>query len=422
MSRVVHGAGADTQDHDLAAAPSRDLLCRRFVGGEVDVRPPAAREAFFAYRLEESGHCSMKKYFGRRARRELQVDGDGVALVRPDARAVGREREALLVARAHDLLEAVLVEGDAARGEPREERAHVGPAVRIERDAELLWFVPQREAEQLRDADAFHPSAMYAALMDTATVDEVTCAIDAAAAERPGGAIAFDGDGTLWSGDIGEDFFAAALERGPNEVTREPLLREAAAGLEIPPASGPREVAHAIHAAYLAGKFPEERVCEIVAWIAAGWTHDDLRAFCKQTVEKIGLRQRLHGEAMRVVGHAKERGIDVYLVSASPLGIVAAAADIVGIPLPHVTAVREEISPAGIVECRVVRPIPYGEGKVTNLRRLIGPGRPLYAAFGDNAFDVPLLGSAGIPVAIRPKQRLLDRAHEIPTLRILERI
>ena len=134
------------------------------------------------------------------------------------------------------------------------------------------------------------------------------------------------------------------------------------------------------------------------------------------------LRERLHGEAIRVLRHAESVGIEAYLVSASPLGIVEAAAAVVGIPLDHVTAVRERVSEDGIIECGVVRPIPYGEGKVTNLRALIGPGRPLYAAFGDNAFDVALLRSAQIPVAIRPKQRLVDRAHEVPGLRILERI
>ncbi len=258
--------------------------------------------------------------------------------------------------------------------------------------------------------------------MQTATVDEIIRAIDEAARTQPGGAVAFDGDGTLWSGDIGEDFFEAALGRGPHEVTRSPLAREAVeAGVEVADGASAHDLAHAIHAAYLAGKFPEERICEIVAWIAGGWTQDDLRAFCKSTVEAIGLRSRLHGEAIRVLRHADSVGIEAYLVSASPLGIVEAAAEVVGIPLERVTAVTERVV-NGVVECGVVRPIPYGEGKVTNLRGRIGLGRPLYAAFGDNAFDVALLRSAQNPVAIRPKQRLVERAHEVPGLRILERI
>lgn len=259
--------------------------------------------------------------------------------------------------------------------------------------------------------------------MQTATVDDILRAIDSAAKAAPGGAIAFDGDGTLWSGDIGEDFFDAAMKHGPHEVTREPLAREAASGgLTVEPHATAHDIAHAIHAAYLAGQFSEERVCEIIAWIVGGWTHEALRAFCKETVVAIGLRERLHGEAIRVLRHAQSAGIEAYLVSASPLGIVEAAAAVVGIPLTHVTAVRERISADGVVECGVIRPITYGDGKVTNLRGLLGPDRPLYAAFGDNAFDVALLRSAQNPVAIRPKQRLLDRAHEVPGLRILERI
>ncbi|NVL83953.1 haloacid dehalogenase-like hydrolase, partial [Escherichia coli] len=40
----------------------------------------------------------------------------------------------------------------------------------------------------------------------------------------------------------------------------------------------------------------------------------------------------------------------------------------------------------------------------------------------DNAFDVPMLREARIPVAIRPKPRLVERASEIPNLLVLERM
>jgi phosphatidylglycerophosphatase C len=68
-----------------------------------------------------------------------------------------------------------------------------------------------------------------------------------------------------------------------------------------------------------------------------------------------------------------------------------------------------------------VRPIPYGAGKVMHLRAKLG-ARPLYAAFGDNAFDVAMLREARVPVAIRPKPRLVERAGEVPALVVLERI
>ena len=41
------------------------------------------------------------------------------------------------------------------------------------------------------------------------------------------------------------------------------------------------------------------------------------------------------------------------------------------------------------------------------------PRRRSIAAFGDNAFDVALLASARVPVAVRPKPRLRERAAEV---------
>jgi phosphoserine phosphatase len=50
------------------------------------------------------------------------------------------------------------------------------------------------------------------------------------------------------------------------------------------------------------------------------------------------------------------------------------------------------------------------------LRERIGAGMALYAAFGDNAFDVALLAGAQVSVAVRPKARLRERAGEVPGL------
>jgi phosphoserine phosphatase len=252
-------------------------------------------------------------------------------------------------------------------------------------------------------------------------VNEVIRAIDEASSREPGGAIAFDGDGTLWAGDIGEDFFVALLERGVHDYAHNALVREAAA--EKLDASGtPREIAHRIHSAYLLDRFPEERVCEIMTWAAAGRSRAELDLFCAEVIEDIGLRGRLHGEAIRVVEHARSVGLDVFLVSASPRAIVEQAAKLVGIEIGNALAAREACDAAGIVQCAVECPIPYGPGKVTHLRARLGADRVLYAAFGDNAFDVAMLREARLPVAIRPKARLVERAAEVPSLAVLERV
>ena len=257
--------------------------------------------------------------------------------------------------------------------------------------------------------------------MRTITVDEVILAIDEAKKREPGGAIAFDGDGTLWAGDIGEDFFGALLDRGVLDFARDALAREAAAeGIET--SGSAREIAHRIHLAYLAGTFPEERVCEIMTWAAAGRSRAELDRFCGDVIEAVGLRGRLHEEAIYIVEHARRLGVEVFLVSASPRAIVEQAAKLVGIDLGNAIAACEVHDDGGIVQCSVRRPIPYGDGKVSHLRERLGQTRVLYAAFGDNAFDVPMLREAQVPVAIRPKARLLERAAEVPSLTVLEPI
>jgi phosphatidylglycerophosphatase C len=106
-------------------------------------------------------------------------------------------------------------------------------------------------------------------------------------------------------------------------------------------------------------------------------------------------------------------------VSASPLVVVVEAARALGFDEAHVLAATP-VERDGLHCADVLRPIPYGEGKVTRLREKMGD-RPLYAAFGDNVFDIPLLRAAEVGIAVRPKPRLLARAGEVSGLLELER-
>lgn len=260
---------------------------------------------------------------------------------------------------------------------------------------------------------------MYVCVVRTLSVAEAIALLDEQVKAEPGGAIAFDGDGTLWSGDIGEDFFEALLDDGTlSESAHSALAQEASEqGLDV--TGGAVAIGRRIHAAYLAGTFPEERVCEIMAWACAGWKRAEIDTFAERLLgQKLGLDGRLHGEAIDVVTWARGRGVATFLVSASPRPIVEQAARRVGIPVANVASATEEVDAQGVVQPRVVRPIPYGAGKVMHLRAKLG-ARMLYAAFGDNAFDVPMLQEARLPIAIRPKPRLLARAEEIPNLATL---
>ena len=247
--------------------------------------------------------------------------------------------------------------------------------------------------------------------------DRIVERIDEARRTHPGGVVAFDGDGTLWSGDVGEDFFHALIAHGDlREECRVAMVREAeAAGLRADGQALP--LAERLYAEYLAGRFSEERMCELMTWAFAGWTRAEVDAFADRTIAACGLAPRLHREAVRVVEWARGAGVEVFVVSASPRAIVERAARAVGVAADHVVAATPRYeSQADRMVADVVRPIPYGDGKVKNLRARLGDSRPLYAAFGDNAFDVSLLSEAFIPVAVRPKPRLRDRAHEVKTL------
>jgi len=244
--------------------------------------------------------------------------------------------------------------------------------------------------------------------------------IEALAREEPGGIVATDGDGTLWTGDVGEDLFHGFLRRGPVEPAAfEALSREARDHHLSDAGTGP-DIARRIYSAYLAGGFPEERICEIMTWCFAGWRRADARAFAAEVVGGAGLASRWQREVVAVLEQARAEGIRVILVSASPFDVVAEAGALMGFAETDVVAARPRYED-DVMLPEVDRPIPYAAGKVTRLRRQAGEGHVAYAAFGDNVFDIALLASARLGVAVRPKPRLVGRAHEVAGLVELER-
>jgi phosphoserine phosphatase len=247
------------------------------------------------------------------------------------------------------------------------------------------------------------------------TPDEVWARVESLARAQPGGVVATDGDGTLWSGDVGEDLFHAFLKHGRVEAPALRAMALEAREHRISDAGTGAEVARRLYDAYLEGNFPEERICELMTWCFAGWTHREVQAFARTVVEEGDLADRLHGELLAVLERVRAAGIDLVLVSASPVAVVVEAAALVGIDADHVVAAQPCFQDDAMV-ADVHRPIPYAAGKVTRLRERIGANRALYAAFEDNAFDVALLASAQVGVAVRPKARLRAKAAEVQGL------
>ncbi|NMO18872.1 haloacid dehalogenase-like hydrolase [Pyxidicoccus fallax] len=245
-------------------------------------------------------------------------------------------------------------------------------------------------------------------------VEETLERIGQEALRTPGGVLAFDGDGTLWSGDVGDDLFLALLDNGDIRPEAHAALVRLGAAHGLEAGLGARELAHQLFAEFEAGRIPEKEVYEMVAWLFAGWRVEAVRDFARDVVARREVKRRIHPEARRVVEWARGRGIPCYVVSASPLAVVqAAVVEVEGLSPSNVLACtpRED---GGFVLPAIVEPIPYAAGKVQCLRARTS--QPLYAAFGDNVFDFEMLAASRVPVAIRPKPRLRARAPELPAL------
>ena len=236
-------------------------------------------------------------------------------------------------------------------------------------------------------------------------------------AASPKGALSFDGDGTLWSGDVGEDFFYGILDSGKlSDVAARAITRIAEESGVTPASDDATRTARNIYDAYLAGRFDEEHVCEIMTWINAGWTASETTAFVLSVISDA-FASRIHPEVRIVIDEARRAGHEIFVVSASPRPIVEAAAAIAGISATHVLAATAVLE-GDRFAASVHRPIPYGAGKASALRAKLG-ALPLLAAFGDNAFDAEMLAMSERPIAVRPKARLLSLAHEIRGIRLL---
>jgi phosphatidylglycerophosphatase C len=225
--------------------------------------------------------------------------------------------------------------------------------------------------------------------------------------------MAFDGDGTLWTGDVGEDLFHLATREGflrPDALPA--LLNEAerhAIALE-----GPREanrVAGILMAAYLAGLYPERETCAMMAWCFAGRALADVEALARRALEQEDVAGRLVSELRPVLDWARSAGVRCVLISASPRAIVEPAGKLWGFAPSDVAAATPRVV-NGAIAAELEFALPYAEAKLTAGKALFGSARWL-ATFGDNVFDIDMLKAAELGVAVRPKPKL---EAELPAL------
>ena len=249
-------------------------------------------------------------------------------------------------------------------------------------------------------------------------IDELSAALGDA--DPQGVVLSFDGDGTLWSGDVGEDLMREALsEQFLREEALPALLQEAERHhVALGGAQDANAVAGTLVAAYLAGQYPERETCEMMTWCYAGRTLDEVQELAASVLEEEGLSDRLHDELEPILEWSRGRGVRCVLISASPRAIVEPAAKLWGFAAADVAASTPAVE-AGRVLPRMASPVPYAENKLRAGRGLFGTARWL-AAFGDNVFDIDMLTTAEVGVAVRPKPKLLSEVTALK-LRLLAR-
>jgi phosphoserine phosphatase len=197
---------------------------------------------------------------------------------------------------------------------------------------------------------------------------------------------AFDCDGTLWSGDAGESFFAWEVAQGI-----------------VPPALGQRMQAR--YAEYKAGRVSEDDMCGELVTMHAGMLEADLMRVAADFFDHA-FPGTIFPEMRDLVRQLLAAGCEVWAVSSSNEWVIRAAMKHFGIAEDRVLAAKVEID-HGVITDRLLR-LPSGPGKPTALHECAGP--VIDAAFGNSRWDLEMLEMARHAFAVNPNPDLLATA------------
>jgi phosphoserine phosphatase len=193
---------------------------------------------------------------------------------------------------------------------------------------------------------------------------------------------AFDCDGTLWSGDVGETFFDWELKQG---------LVPAEVGLAM----------RARYAAYKRGEVDETTMCGEMVTMHRGIAESVIVRAAADFFEEFFAAQ-IFPEMRDLVRQLQESGCEVWAISSSNEWLIRAGMKHFGIPDDRILAAKVELD-TGIVSDRLVR-VPSGPGKPQALRE-VGK-KDVDAAFGNSRWDSELLAMAKHAFAVNPNPDL----------------
>ena len=216
--------------------------------------------------------------------------------------------------------------------------------------------------------------------------------------------LAFDADGTLWSGDVSDDVFLAACREDWLLEGVRPSLSLQARALGIDTTGSASAIALRLFEAGQRGAIDECTLFATMTWCYAGRTVQELTEYAAKVLVRMSLPQRLRTEMSEVLQWARRRNVSCVVVSASPHPIVAWAAAQWAFSPDLVIGTMPQIREGTIVD-QLLDPVPFGTNKCTLLKRRFS-GHRILAGFGDSNFDFEMLRCAEMAVAVSPKPSL----------------
>jgi len=205
--------------------------------------------------------------------------------------------------------------------------------------------------------------------------------VDNVLALKPRHAV-FDCDGTLWSGDVGADFFFYEIERGL-----------------IPPDAAQRILAR--YEQYKAGTVGELAMCGEMVTIHQGIAEKNIRALAAELFRTV-IEPRIFPEMLDLTHRLTAAGCQVWAVSSTNNWAIEEAMPSFTIPQERVIAACVEIENLCATD-RLLR-VPTDELKATAIQELIG--REVDAVFGNSIHDLAMLEITSHPFAINPNPDL----------------
>jgi HAD superfamily phosphoserine phosphatase-like hydrolase len=198
----------------------------------------------------------------------------------------------------------------------------------------------------------------------------------------------FDCDGTLWSGDVGEDFFDWELQQGVFSQELARWMRQR-------------------YADYQAGKVSQEGMCGEMVTMHHGLAEVKVQAMARQFFEEH-FAANIFPEFQELVRALQAEQCDVWAVSSSNEWIIQASMRHFGIADEKILAAAVEIDD-GIITDRLIR-VPSGPDKPKAIREKIG--RVPDVAFGNSRWDTEMLQMARHGFAVNPFAELETTAKE----------